>query len=361
MDDNQPTTRRDVLSAEFDKLETEPAPVVEAEPAPVEAAPVEEPPKAGRTANRLRDEHGRLLPGKKEDSAPVEVKPVAAPATAQAQPAPAAEPIRPQRPSSWKKDYWEHWDKLDPKVADYILQREQQFSSGVSTYKQEADRAKELREALAPFEQDFQKAGVSPAIGVAKLANAHRELVNSAPEQRIQIFQRLAQEYGVPLQAVQSGQVDPVMQYFMPVQEQIRQLQGQFQTYQQQIEQQQQTAIQTELQSFAAQHEHFDSVRETMSGLLSAGLAQDLQSAYDAALALPQHSEIRQAMQQQQSAEESHRKAAEAAAIASRARGKVTSIKSANPSGTVVTNGAKKDRRAILSEAFDTAIGDGRV
>ena len=111
----------------------------------------------------------------------------------------------------------------------------------------------------------------------------------------------------------------------------------------------------------AAKHEHFDSVRETMSGLLSAGLAQDLQSAYDAALALPQHSDLRQAMQQQQREEEERKKAAGAAAIASRARGKVISTKSATPSGAMVNNGAKKDRRAILAEAFDSVIGDGRV
>src|SRR3990167_10909003 len=98
---------------------------------------------ADAKAERLRDEKGRFAEGKAEGKA--EVKPVPQAQT----PVPAVAKV--PRPSSWKKDYWEHWDKLDPSVAAYINQRESEYAKGVSTYKQEWDSAKPLLDAVAPF------------------------------------------------------------------------------------------------------------------------------------------------------------------------------------------------------------------
>ena len=57
------------------------------------------------------------------------------------------------RPSTWKKEYVNIWDKLEKgeqinkddfvKFAEYANQRESEYKKGVSTYKAEADRAKE--------------------------------------------------------------------------------------------------------------------------------------------------------------------------------------------------------------------------
>lgn len=358
MSDEQATTRRDVIAAELDKLEETPVETpVEAPETPTEApteSPVEKP---GRTANRLRDEHGRLLPGKK-DAEPQVTKPEK-PADPIVAPAVAA-PERPQRPSSWKKDYWEHWDKLDPAVAKYIHEREQQYSTGVSTYKQEADRAKEFMNAVNPFLPELQQHGIPPTQWIRSLGEAHRTLALGSPQQKLQMFQRLANDYGVTLPSVQQGQPDQIMQYLSPLQEQVRQLQGQITNYQQNTERQQQAAIEADIQKFRESHEHFDTVRETMSGLLSAGLAQDLQSAYEAALRLPAHAEIFDAMQQQQREAEERKKAEEALATASRARAKVTSVKSATPTGPVGGN-SKRDRRQVIAEAVEAHLGGGRV
>lgn len=353
MSDELATTRREVIAAELDKLETQdvstPEPVAEPQEAPqAEAAPEEKP---SRTAGRARDEKGRLLPGKVE-------KPVAEAAPVVEQPAPVVEKI--PRPSSWKKDYWNHWEKLDPSVAKYINEREQQFSSGVSTYKQEAERAKEYIEAVTPFLPELQQHGIKPTDWIRSLGQAHRTMALGQPHEKLAMFQKLAQDYGIPLQNVVQGQVTPDMQYYSALQEQVRQLQGQFQNYQQMSERQQQATIESELAAFAAKNEHFESVRETMSGLLSAGLAQDLQSAYDAALRLPKHSDLFDAMQQQQSEAEARRKAEEAKAVAARARAKVTSVKSATPTGAEGNNG-KRDRRQIIAEAAEQYLGGGRV
>ena len=73
----------------------------------------------------------------------------------------AAEEVKPtSRPSTWKKEYVQIWDKMEKgeqiskedftKFAEYANQRESEYKKGVSTYKAEADRAKSYENAIAP-------------------------------------------------------------------------------------------------------------------------------------------------------------------------------------------------------------------
>src|SRR5512143_4112152 len=129
--------------ASAETVETTPqAPVVEA--APVETAEAK--------ADRLRDEAGRF--------AKAEEKP-AEPAPQQSASVAPEVTNTPPRPSTWKKEYWPLYDKLATgqaltpeearKLADYTNQRENEFKGGVSTYKAEADKAREINDAIAPF------------------------------------------------------------------------------------------------------------------------------------------------------------------------------------------------------------------
>jgi hypothetical protein len=337
------------LTDAFDKAESE-TPEVES-PATPEPETAEPEQIAGRTANRLRDDKGRLLPGTK-DAAPQDIKPEKTVANDTPVDAPAVAAPERKAPSSWKKDYWEDFNKLDPRVAEYINQRESQFASGVSVYKDNWERAKPLQDAIAPFVQDFQAAGVTPEQGIAKLAAAHQNIVRASPEQKVQIFQRLAQEYGVTLSAVQSGQVDPMMQYVAPLQERINQLSGQLNSWEQQKQQQEQTSLQAEITAFAAENEHFEAVKEAMSGLLQSGLAKDLKSAYEHAVWT--NPELRQS--------EIHRmsQGQNTQAVAQKARAKVISPKSATPTSNMTTSG-KKDVRSILEEQVESFLGGARV
>lgn len=338
------TTLAAALTDAFDKAEVEIPQEVQVTP---EAPANEATETATEKADRLRDEKGRFAP--KADEQPVKVE--ASQEAATTPPEPVVEARKP--PSSWKKEYWEAYQKLDPQVAEYINQRESQFANGVSTYKQEAERARELNEAIAPFAQDLQTHGIHPAQWVRNLGAAHQTLVRGTPEQKLQVFQKLAQDYGIPLQAIQSGEVDPVMQYVAPLQQTVQELRGQLNNWQQQQQQQEQTALQREIQDFAAAHESFELVKETMAGLLQSGLAPDLKSAYDKALRL--NDEAWQA--------EQHRKAeaekAAAAAKVAQARAKVISPKSATPTGVMASG--KKDLRSVLTENVEQFIGGERV
>lgn len=341
---------REALSSALDAAE----PLPDTPEAQVETASAEVPAETAAEA-RSRDEKGRFAA--KESAAPAQTPEATPEANVEAQPVPvAAEPLKP--PSSWKKDYWESFGKLDPQVAKYIHEREQQFASGVSTYRQEAERAKELWGAIAPFQPVLQQHGIQPGQWISQLGNAHMQLVQGTPQQKLAMFQKLAQDYGVSLESVQTGQVGPVEQYLSPLQEQVRQLQGQFSSYQQQIQQQEQAAIMQQIEAFKANATHFDEVRETMAGLLSAGLADDLQSAYDKAIRM--NDDLFAQAQQAKAAEaEKARQEAEAARV-NKARANAVSVKGSTPIGTTTTK-ANQGLRSLLEEQIDSAFAGARV
>ena len=341
------TTLGEQLSEAFDKAE-------QIEPA-APAAPV-----VTDSDTRSRDEKGRFAP--KGEPEPIKAEaPVKAEIAANV-PHETTEEIKP--PSSWKKEMWGAYQKLATgqalspdeakAVAKYAADREGQFASGVSTYKQEAAKARELQEAIAPFAQDLQTHGVNPASWVRQLGAAHQMLVRGTPEQKLQMFQRLAQDYGVPIQSVATGQMDPIAQHLTPLQQQMLELRSELNGWKQQQQMQEQTAMQQQIESFASSHEHFEAVRETMAGLLQSGLASDLDSAYSKALRM--NDDLWAAEQQRQASENAEKQRQEAAAKVARARANAVSPRSATPAGTSTANG-KKDVRAILEEQFGETGG----
>jgi hypothetical protein len=320
-------------------------------------------------AARARDQKGRFAAAADEKNNAAARANIAAPAVSNqstnsaAGPAVApvtASPVAP--PSSWRKDRHESFQKLDRETQEYILERERQFATGVSTYKAEADRARSLQSAIEPFMPTLQRHNVAPEQWIGNLGRAHQILVEGHPQQKMQIFAQLAQDYGIDLSHMfggagqQQGAVDPNAQW---LQQQLGQMQNRLQSFEQQqyqarqqAELEQQRTIEGMIEEFradTANYPHFETVRETMAGILQSGLAQDLKSAYDKAIRM--HDDLWQSQQdaQRQNAEaEQKRLQAEAA---QKARAKVVSVRSATPSGSTATNEAQ-GRRAQLQEAL---------
>ncbi|MCR4301036.1 MAG: hypothetical protein NUV51_05450 [Sulfuricaulis sp.] len=322
---------------------------LEAVNVPEPVAPVE---TDEQKTERLRDEAGRFAA---KPDAELVSKPIPTPQATVAV-------DRPPRPSSWKKDYWADYDKIadeNPKLAAYLNEREHQFASGVSTYKQEWEQAKPLIDAIAPFQPILQQHGIDPAQWVSNLGNAHHKLAMGSPQDKVAMFQRLATDYNVPVQ--------------LAVQDQ----QGQWQLLGQQQPQQFDPAIiprlvQQELMAASTKQAletftreapekapHFETVKATMSGLLQAGLADDLQSAYEAALRHPRHADLFAELQQQQSAEQDAAARAAKQQKVQRARSNAVSTPTATPSGQ--GNGAEE--RGLRDEitANLRAVVGGRV
>lgn len=350
------TTLRDTIAEAFD----EHAELPEGSEPTVQtglAAPAPETPLAPgeKIDDRPRDEHGKFI---KAEEPKLDEK-----AAAPLEP----EVKRPPRPSSWKKDYWEHWDKLDPKLAEYLNQRESEFAKGVSTYKTEWERAKPILDSLAPHMPLYQQYGIDPAKQVGKYAEIHKTLALGTPEQKLNTFLQMAQDYQVPVQNLftrgQDGQIyfnqqaaQPPAQAPQPQVDVASLVETKFTQY---LAQQQ--ARDFELAKDATgnpAHPHFDVVRDTMAQLLEAGLAEDIPSAYEAALRHPRHAEIFESDQQQRREKDETERQRKAQDEATRARKKAVSPRSATPAGN--TTGSPKGLRAQLEAAVEEHTA-GRV
>ena len=381
---------RDQLEANYDKIVTvpdapadvdtpvdAPADPVDTAPAPTPSKIVEAPKAKAEGDDRLRDpETGKFLPKDEKQAKAADVPsaakihPAKPQVTAPEIPVAPAAPVKPkpQRPSSWKKEHWQDWEKLageNPQLAEYLHQRESQYASGVSTYKAEAEAAKPIMEAMQPFMAELKQHNLEPTRWIGELGNIHRMLALGTPQQKMQTIAHVAQAYGVPLQAFSDQNVQQqflaqaqFQRPYQPPQQQPLTQETVTKLVQQQL---MQATGEQELQRFAAdtaKHPYFDEVRNTMAQLLEANLADDLESAYETALAHPRHSNLREAIRQQESAaQEEQRRAAEAARV-QKAKAKAVSIQSATPSGG--TDDKPKGLRASLESAYEQHTS-GRV
>ena len=295
--------------------------------------------------------------------------------------APVDEKLGVKRPDSWKKELWPVWDKLDaglPLTKDerkayleYQLEREGQYTKGVSAYKAEAEHAKRLIEAITPYQQMMQSQGIAPEKFISTLANTHQTLSSGSPQEKLRAFARFAQDYQIPLHELliqgEDGKVYLNQQYFQaPQQEAPGTLRPQDVKQMVSAELQQQMLARLVHEFVAAKdasgnplHPHFDSVRQTMDGLLRSGLAKDLQGAYDAALRLPQHADIFEAISEQKRKLEEEAKAKEELDKAARARANAVSPKTATPTGSI-TGAGKKGLRSVLEDSYDQHV-TGRI
>ena len=359
-------TLRDTIESAVNTVEEAQTPAVAETPAPV-ATPAETPAaaatpaapesdKPGRTAGRPRDEHGRLLPGKPEK---VETH---APAVAAAPAEPAKPRIPP--PSSWKKDHWESWDKIateNPTLADYLVQREGEFAKGVSTYKTEYEQVKPLADALEPLMPTLRQYNIKPAQWITNMGQAHHSLVFGNPQQKLQMFTKLAQDYGVPIQAL----YDPQAQQQFLTQQMMQPPAPQPDVRALVQEQMNDVMAKQEMQQFEAAKDgagnplypHYQTVRNTMAQLLESGAAQDLKSAYDKSIRL--HDDIWEAEQKAKQA------AAQKAAQDAQAK-QVAQAKAAAVSPRTATPGAEavkttKGVRSAVEAAVESHMVGGRV
>jgi hypothetical protein len=354
--------RREMLEAAIDQAEegTLEAPIekeIEVNDDPIQAESEEN-----------RDEKGRFKSKSEETSSEndtVEEPELVAEASNEPE-----EEAKVQRPTTWKKEYVEIWDKMEKgeplkkedftKFAEYANQREAEYKRGVSAYKAEADNARQLTEAIGPFVPELQKHGIHPVSWIQNLGRAHYTLANGTYDQKIQMFHRLAQDYGVQLN--QDALQMPEQAYVDPYQQQLMQ---QLQATQQQVaqlsqirEQEENARLMSEISRVSSNKErfpHFDMVREDMAQLLERGLAQDLESAYAKAVRMNDEA---YRLEQDKLLKSANTQASKAQQVA-KAKATAVSPKSVTPSGQVSKADAK-DRRSLLLASLADAEG-GRV
>lgn len=277
----------------------------------------------------------------------------------------AAEEAKPiSRPSTWKKEYVQIWDKMEKgeqiskedfvKFAEYANQRESEYKKGVSTYKAEADRARGYEEAIAPFIPELQAQNISPAAWINNLGRAHMILTKAPYDQKVQMFQRLAQDYGIQLNG---ENVAPVQQdaYTQQLMNQLNMVNQEVSSIKSRFQQEENQRLMTEIEKYrsdAEKYPHFDVVREEMAQLLELGKAQDLETAYKKAVRM---NDDVWALEQERLLKDAKQTAIKAQQVA-KAKAAAVSPKSVTPSGKVADGSDKKDRRSLIADQLGEAM-----
>jgi len=259
------------------------------------------------------------------------------------------------KPTTWKKDLLPLWDKIakgetltaeeSRKHLEYLNQRENEFKKGVSVYKAEAERAKALEEAINPFVPELQAHGINPATWISNLGHAHLVLAKGTQQQKMQMFHRLAQDYGVNLNQSTEPQ-QPVDAYTQQLMQQLYQVNQEVSTIKGRFEMEEQQRLANEIERVRSDKErfpHFDMVREEMAQLLELGKAPDLETAYAKAVRL--NDEV-WAKEQERLLTDARKQASRTSQVA-RAKATAVSPKSVTPNG-VQAKVEAKDRRSML-------------
>ena len=359
--------RREMLEAALDQAEegTLEAPIekeIEVNDDPIQAEK-----ETDSTESNDRDEKGRFKPKTEETSSqddPVEETELVAEASD------VPDEVKAQRPTTWKKEYVEIWDKMEKgeplkkedfsKFAEYANQREAEYKRGVSAYKAEADNARQLTQAIGPFIPELQAQNIHPVAWINNLGRAHMVLSKAPYQEKVQMFHRLAQDYGIQLN--QDSLQMPEQVYVDPYQQQLMQ---QLQATQQQVQQlsairdqEENARLTSEISRVSSNKErfpHFEMVREDMAQLLERGLAQDLETAYAKAVRMNDEA---YKLEQDKLLKSVGSQASKAQQVA-KAKATAVSPKSVTPSGQVSKVDAK-DRRSLLMSSLADAEG-GRV
>jgi hypothetical protein len=266
------------------------------------------------------------------------------------------------RPSTWKKEYVSIWDKMEKgeqiskedftKFAEYANQRESEYKKGVSTYKAEADRAKSYENAIAPFADNLQRRGIQPTQYIENLVRAEQILSNAPYDQKVQVFQKLAADYGIQLNGGQVTQLDPYTQQLMNqlnmVNQEVSSIKGRFAQEENQRLMSEIERVRSDVEKFP----HFDVVREEMAQLLELGKAQDLETAYKKAVRM---NDDVWSLEQERLLKDAKQTAIKAQQV-QKAKAAAVSPKSTTPSGRVTEPGDKKDRRSLIAEQLGEAM-----
>jgi len=277
------------------------------------------------------------------------------------------EQVEYKRPTTWKKEYKEIWDKMEKgeqinrddfvKFAQYANQRESEYQRGVSTYKAEADEAKQLKEAIIPFVPELQKQGINPATWINNLGRAHMVLSSAPQEQKVQMFQKLASDYGIQLNNM--GQVQQLDPYAQQLMNQLQSVNQEVSVIKSRFAQEENNRLMGEIESFKSggNAPHFELVREEMAQLLELGKAQDLKTAYKLAVRINDEA---WALEQEKLISGAKQQASKANQVA-KAKAAAVSPRSVTPSGQSTNGTDKKDRRSIIADQLNSGALSGRV
>ncbi|MCH2458987.1 MAG: hypothetical protein MK186_13180 [Henriciella sp.] len=331
---DEPVSIRDSLEAAL----TEQASEEGAAPAPTDDTSGDEVSPASPAGDRPRDEHGKFTKKPEEQKPEATPNEGAEPGKESGEADKPAETDHAGPPSSWNAEGRDLFAKADPKLQEYIRTREGQMHEGIAKLKNEyegkATFAEEMWREIAPHKHLIDKEGGNPVLAVRDLLGMAALMRTGTHEQKRQLLLSTAQQFGVDLSGTQANPQEAPQVLHDPrvdtLEQTLRQMAAQ-------NEQQTRQQLQSDVEKFAQSHPHFDDVRVEMGRLIEAGIAKDMDDAYERAIwSVPDVRQKVQAEAAEKTAKEREAKAREQAEKAKRASGSVTGAPGMAGSGQAV-------------------------
>lgn len=283
----------DSIAATIDAMEQSPASAPDADTTAVASVPAETAAPAASTPapqdkGTGRDAGGRFLK-KAADAAPADVPakadtaaPAAAPAVAARAPVdgkvaePPVVPPADEAPGGWSPEAKAKWAELDSTLKGEIQRREREISVGMQRAAEVRKFGDSVMQEFAPYAEILTREGATPQAAMRALLETSYTLRYGSKEHKTALFQSMAQQYDIDLNAT----VDTEKAYLQREIDTRRLDDARRGSYQQANIQQD---VVNELQEFIDKpgHEHYETVRPAMAGLLGSGAVNTLQDAYD--------------------------------------------------------------------------------
>lgn len=190
------------------------------------------------------------------------------------------ESIRP--PASWSAQAKADFAALPPHIQKEVSKREGDIDKGFRERAEQLKRYEPLEAAIAPHRQKWAVAGVDEATAVKQLLAAS-DWLDRDP---VTALQHLARQYSVNIASLgQPSQAQPDGGAGQP-QAQPDPVAKRLEALERQIAERDEQALGSQIEAFSANpaNLYFENVKPAMAKLLSAGLATDLQDAYDQAV-----------------------------------------------------------------------------
>ena len=182
-----------------------------------------------------------------------------------------------------KKEEAEAFAKADQTVRDAFIRRSEEMHKGIEQFRQKAQFADQMAQAIQPYAQHLQSMGMHPIQAVQRLMAADNVLRSGTPEQKQAAALHVLQGYGIQIGEGAHPYVD---QNLSGLQTDLQRMQNWILQKEQQEQQREQATLNSEIASFSADpaNKHFEAVRSDMAGLLQAGIATNLKDAYERAI-----------------------------------------------------------------------------
>jgi len=179
-------------------------------------------------------------------------------------------------PQSWAKDTHELWDSMTKGQQDQVILRETQMKEGVDVRKQDAELGMKARDAFAPFENVLKQNNIDPIAASQKMMANHIRLASAPMEERKQLFNQLAKNYGITNEPVDEETSKITQNPFVKnLMNEVNQLKQDVNASKNASRQEAEVRISSEVSDFASKHDHFDDLSDEVARLIRADYSLD--------------------------------------------------------------------------------------